>query len=208
MQSTEAEQAPALPAAFFNAVRLAPFGGHLVQSQVDGINYLLSAWVHQGDGDDAKFAYVLATVYHETNRTMQPIREKGSKAYLSKYDTGKLAKALGNTPAPDGDGIIYAGRGYVQLTGRTNYARAGKALGLDLVRFPDLALEPETAAIIAVEGMVEGWFTGKKLADYIRPSSVDYVNARRIINGTDKAQEIAVYAANFAYALNAEKDAA
>jgi hypothetical protein len=201
MSSTEAHSAPALSAGFFNAIRSAPFGGRLTQRQVDGVNHLAAAWERNGDGDAAKFAYVLATAFHETAATMQPVRERGSKAYLAKYDTGKLAHELGNTPAADGDGQLYAGRGFVQLTGRANYERAGKVLGFDLIKTPDLALDPEIAALIAILGMMHGWFTGKKLGDYIRPGSVDFVNARRIINGTDKAQQIAVYAANFQHAL-------
>ena len=46
-----------------------------------------------------------------------------------------------------------------------------------------------------------GDFTGKKLSDYIKPGSVDYVNARRIVNGTDCAEQIADYASKYEDAL-------
>jgi predicted chitinase len=131
---------------------------------------------------------------------MQPITEYGGKSYFGKYDTGPLAKALGNTPEADGDGYLYRGRGYVQITGRANYAKAGVALGLDLVRNPDLALQPTVAAQILVRGCSEGWFTGKKLADYL-PG--DYVEARRVVNGKDRADLIAGYARNYEAALAA-----
>jgi hypothetical protein len=60
----------------------------------------------------------------------------------------QIGRNLGNTQADDG--YKYRGRGYVQLTGRTAYKRAGGALGLDLENNPDLALDPENAKKIAV----------------------------------------------------------
>ena len=171
------------------------FGGALTQKQVDGIEALLAATeglpiTHR--------AYDLATAKHETADTMQPVTEYGGKRYFDKYDTGKLAKALGNTPEADGDGFKYRGRGYVQITGRANYAKAGDWLKLDLLGNPDLALQPTIAAQILVRGCSMGWFTGKKLSDYL-PG--DYVNARRVVNGTDRAAIIAGYAKNFEAAL-------
>ncbi|PBB75217.1 hypothetical protein CK227_10520 [Mesorhizobium sp. WSM4308] len=141
-------------------------------------------------------AYVLATAYHETAHTVKPIYERGAKAYFNKYKPGtKIGKALGNSVK--GDGYLFRGRGYVQLTGRANYARAGKELAIDLLRQPDLALLSANAAQIIVLGMVEGWFTGKKLSDYINSAKSDFANARRVINGTDKADLIAGYAKQY-----------
>ena len=85
-------------------------------------------------------AYLLATAYHETAFTMQPIVEFGGRKYFDKYDTGRLAEALGNTPQADGDGFFFRGRGYVQITGRANYEKAGRKLKFDLVNKPDLLL--------------------------------------------------------------------
>jgi putative chitinase len=96
---------------------------------------------------------------------------------------------------------LYYGRGYVQLTWLSNYRAAGRKLGLDLVGNPALALEPGPAAQILVRGMVEGWFTGKKLSAYFTPMAADPTNARRIINGTDKAALIAGYHGKFLFAL-------
>jgi len=171
------------------------FGGSLSQSQVNGIEALIAATdalpiTHR--------AYILATAKHETGDTMQPITEYGGRKYFDKYDTGKLAKALGNTPGADGDGFLYRGRGYVQITGRANYAKAGGWLKLDLIAEPDLALQPTVAAQIIVRGCSAGWFTGKKLSDYL-PG--DYVNARRVVNGVDDAKLIAGYAVEFERAL-------
>ena len=71
------------------------------------------------------------------------------------------------------------------------------------MKTPALAMRPDVAAAILFYGMVEGWFTGKKLADYFGPGRNDPVGARRIINGTDKAATIAGYHATFVDALTA-----
>ncbi len=143
-------------------------------------------------------AYTLATTYHETGRTMQPIEEWG-KGEGRPY----------GEPHPQ-TGQTYYGRGYVQLTWIENYMKAMETVfnrnwqkgKVDFVNQPDLAMNPFYAAQIAVSGMMHGWFTGKKLSDYIlADGSYDYVNARRIINGTDKAQTIAAYALEFETAL-------
>jgi putative chitinase len=193
-------------AAFFASVRAKPFGGSLSQAQVEGMDAILSAASAYGVKDVRHLAYALATAYHETARTMQPIKEYGGTAYFTRmYDVKgerpELARKMGNTVP--GDGPRYCGRGYVQLTWRVNYERAGKEIGADLVASPDLAMTPENAARIMFAGMEEGWFTGKKLADYFSASKDDPVQARRIINGTDKASTIAGYHASFLAALNA-----
>lgn len=185
--------------AFYGKVR-PMFGGSLTQKQVDGIEALLATTANL---PQSHRAYLLATAKHETDDTMQPIVEYGGRKYFDKYDTGRLAKALGNTPQADGDGYVYRGRGYVQITGRANYAKAGLALGLDLTRNPDMALQPTVAAQILVRGCAEGWFTGKKLADYL-PG--DYRSARRVVNGLDDADLIASYAEKFEAALDEAED--
>ena len=184
--------------AFYKALR--KIMGPLDQTQVDSINSLLSAAAHWPVG---WLAYALATAFHESR--LRPIKEMGSDQYLSKYDTGRLAKVLGNTPQADGDGIRYAGRGFVQITGRTNYRNAGKHLGIDLLADPDKALDPGIATRILVWGMETGAFTGKSLSDYVsqRGTHSEFVNARRIINGTDRASLIAGYAVKFQDALEA-----
>ena len=115
-------------------------------------------------------AYVLATVEHETARTFTPLIEYGGSK--TRY-------------AP------YWGRGYVQLTWRSNYQKYGQILGVDLVGKPELAKDPNIALFILVHGFKTGAFTGKKLTDYVNTSKRDFVGARRCINGTDKAQHIA-----------------
>src|SRR5690606_23522492 len=102
--------------------------------------------------------------------------------------------------------------GYVQLTWEHNYEKASrelcdKALSLvcvDFVANPKLLLEPEYAAPILIAGMAEGWFTGKKLSDYITLQKSDFKNARRIVNKMDRAELIAGYARDYDKALLAE----
>lgn len=188
-------------AKFFKGIRNQPFPGKLTQEQVNGVTTLLDLWDARGLKDLRWLAYMLATVFWECDRTMQPITEKGARAYFNKYEPGtKIGKNLGNTKP--GDGYRFRGRGYVQLTGRTNYERMGKILGIDLAGNPDLALEPAIAANILFEGMTTGKsfrgdFTGKSLEDYFTATKADWINARRIINGTDKAVEIAGIAKQF-----------
>lgn len=145
-----------------------------------------------------QIAYCLATFKWETAHTLRPIDEFGSDERFEKLygpDT-RIGKTLGNTKR--GDGAKYHGRGYVQLTGRANYDRAGKFLGIDLVNKPEDAKKPEVAYAIAMQGMKQGWFTGKKLDNYFKPGQLpSYEEARRIINGQDKAQTIADIARRF-----------
>nr|OAP96441.1 hypothetical protein A4U53_38195 [Rhizobium leguminosarum] len=86
------------------------------------------------------------------------------------------------------------GRGYAQLTHENNYRTVSIKLGIDLVSFPAKALIPEIAAKVLVMGLKEGWFTGKKLSDYINLGTTNFIGARHVINGTDHAGKIAKYA--------------
>jgi len=89
----------------------------------------------------------------------------------------------------------------VQLTWKFNYEKMGKLLGMDLVHFPEAAMIPGTAWSIAELGMAKGLFTGKKLPDYINETAHDFYNARKIINGLDRAGIINGYATGFREAL-------
>jgi putative chitinase len=190
---------------FFNGIRQQPFDGKLTSGQVSGTSAILDEWERRKLTDLRWLADMLATAKWETDHTMQPIRERGGVAYLTKnYDPlgarPALAKRNGNTTP--GDGVKYCGRGYVQLTWKGNYmtmTRLLKAAGInvDLVTEPDLAMRPDVAAFILFEGMTRGTFTGKKLSDYFNKDKTDWLNARRIINGTDKAAQIADIAKSF-----------
>ena len=164
--------------------------GPLKQSQVDGINAVLAA---MASAPLAWTAYALATAWHETRATMQPVREA--------YWLGEEWRRTHLLYWP------WYGRGYVQLTWEANYARADEELELGgaLIHDPDLAMRCDIAAKILRRGMVEGWFTGVKFASVLPGSGVatrrQYMDARTIINGRDKADLIEDYAQHFERAL-------
>lgn len=141
--------------------------------------------------DESKIAYILATCYHETGFDFIPKREYGTAAYFIKryWENTKVRKWLGND-SPE-EAVKYCGRGLIQITGEINYLKFG------IADTPERALQTETAIHIAVDGMIIGAFTGKKLSDYINNKVIDYVGARKIINGSDKADTIANYARKF-----------
>jgi hypothetical protein len=183
---------------FFDSIRHYLAGGSLVQGQVDGCNVLLDWFDDENPPipdrhhlDDRMLAYCLATAWHETAFTMQPIEE---------YGKGK-GKEYGTPAGPYAQ--VYYGRGYVQLTWYDNYKRQDEKLGLrhELERQPDLALDPQIATQILLLGMADGDFTGKRLGNYFTDDLTDFYNARRIVNGTDKAADIAAYAEKFHNAI-------
>jgi putative chitinase len=191
---------------FFQRIRQTLFEGSLQPKQVKGLTVILNRWdqEHSAAGDRRQLAYILATAFHETAATMQPIRERGGKSYLqANYDIAgdNPARARANGNTEPGDGARYAGRGYVQLTWKNNYRRVGDLIGVDLVSSPDHALEPENAATILILGMEEGWFTGRRLVDYFTGTRAEWMQARRIVNGLDQAGLIAGYGRRFFAAM-------
>jgi len=192
----------------FDYVRHNLFGGSLNAGQVEGIEAILDYWEdHHASKDDRWLAYMLGTAFHETAFKMQPIHEYGGATYFNqRYSpppTGrfpKIAKALGNTKQDDGN--RFHGRGFVQLTGRNNYKFWGTELGIDLLGNPDLCLDAAVATKILIEGSIRGTFTGRKLGDYFSATKDDWINARRVINGLDKAPNIRAHAKAFYAAIS------
>jgi putative chitinase len=141
------------------------------------------------------WAYLMATVRHETAATFLPIMERGGQDYFVRryWDNKKVAKALGNLSQQDA--IMYAGRGYVQITGRDNYTRIGKRLGVDLVASPEAAQGPTVALAILVQGSLHGWFTGLGLLriDTQQNQPLAVRSYRKVINGMDKEELIYGY---------------
>lgn len=207
------------------------FGASLSQSQVAGMEVILDAG--QAAGLPLKhLAYALATGYHETGSKMQPVNESlhyTSAARIREVWPKRFASAaaaipyvrnpqglanrvyadrMGNGPEASGDGWRYRGRALPQLTGKENYAKASKLVGVDLVAYPDAANDTDISAHVLIEGMRTGLFTARKLADFdasspADPAGYDYVAARAIINDDVRANGklIAGYAKAFETAL-------
>ena len=186
---------------FFQEINRSLFRGKLNDRQREGILYKLAAFDKYGVTDDRWRAYMLATSYHETAHTMQPIEEWG-KGRGKSY--GRKIKQNGQIYTwPD---QIYYGRGDVQLTWYENYEQMGKIMGIPLLEKPDLALDPDISAQILVEGMIlgksrRGDFTGYSLENFFNPQRDDPFGARTIINGLDSAHTIAGYHHKFLEAI-------
>jgi putative chitinase len=185
---------------FFDTVRTNLFGGTLTQSQVDGMNYLLIVWeVHfeksnPRDGTNW-LSYCLATFFHETAKTMQPIEEYGKGS----------GKSYGQPAGPYNQ--CYYGRGHVQLTWEDNYKKGQNYLKsrykviCNIYKDASEMLKDEVSALVSYDGMIYGWFTGVGLPKYFNSTTEDPVNARKIVNGLDKADTIAGYYTKFKSAL-------
>ena len=194
---------------FYGGVRQNPFSGRLRSGQVAGLAAVLDAWeAREPVEGPAALAYVLATAFHETASTMQPVRETLAKSdqlavmrLESAYSAGRLRTVKTPYWRYDADGRTWLGRGLVQLTHRRNYQKMSALTGIDLVTAPHRAMEMDVAVKILIEGMRAGSFTGRKLGDYFGPGKSDWVGARKIINGNDRAAQVAGYAKAFAAAL-------
>jgi hypothetical protein len=170
-----------------------------------GLTHLLNAIIVDTEVTNIAWAaYMLATVKLECGNTWRAIEEYGKGAG---HDYGKAVSIADPTDATGKKKIsnTYYGRGFVQLTWETNYQKMDTALGLSgkesLHVYPANALDSTIAYKIMSYGMRNGSFTGKKLSDYITSNATDYKNARRIINGQDKADLIKGYAEDFEFIL-------
>ncbi|MGO7115562.1 hypothetical protein ACCS79_03520 [Rhizobium johnstonii] len=214
-------------AKFYDIVRETVFGGSLTKAQVDGINALLSSCDDLGVSDSRHRAYILATPMIETGGSFEPVVESLSysvSALTAKFGNristaqanqfGRTAqhpadqvaigniiyggnwglKNLGNTKL--GDGYKFRGRGLVQTTGRRLYELFGYADN------PDAVCDVKVSAAIMVRGMRDGIFTGKRLSDYLGKTT-DWAGARRTVNGTDRAADVARFAQAYHQALEA-----
>lgn len=195
---------------FFDLVRTKLFGGRLTSGQVEGLTAILDGWsARAAQGGSDPLAYVLATAFHETAATMQPVRETlaaSDRTAIARLEQAFAAGKLGSvrTPywRPDENGRSWLGRGLVQLTHRRNYEAMSELTGIDLVTDPGRAMEMPVSVAILIEGMRRGSFTGHKLGDYFGPGRSDWTGARKIINGNDRAELVARHARTFAEALD------
>lgn len=185
------------PKVFFDAVRHTLFSDTLSQGQVNGMNAILDGWEVNAEFTDIRWlAYMLATTKWETAHTMQPIEEYG---HGHGHSYGEPDPVTGKT---------YYGRGFVQLTWKSNYQKLARVTGIDLVNFPEYALQLPVATQILFDGMRDGLFTGVGLGRYFNEATDDPYNARKIINGLDKADTIKTIHGFFLEALKAATVAA
>lgn len=147
--------------------------GSLSDEQKESIRLIVQSFDKYGDKDLNKLIYILATAEHESSLVSKEEHRTYSARQEAYWYTG------------------YYGRGFVQLTHKKNYLKMSEFLGVDLVTYPSLALAPNNAAKILVYGMMEGRFTRKPLGKYINAEKVDFFNARRTVNGIDRAKRIA-----------------
>jgi putative chitinase len=193
-------------APFYAAVRASLFAGKLTQMQVEGMEAILNAWDKTGKTDHRWLAYIFATAHHETGARFAPVEEnlnysakRLTQVWPSRFPSIAAATPYANNPqklankvyggrmgnvAPD-DGWRYRGRGFVQITGRDNYAKYG------LADNPDAASQNAAAAHIIVDGMINGRFTGLLLRAFFDHDSDNPVGARKIINPDANGAKIA-----------------
>jgi predicted chitinase len=179
---------------FFDEIKASLFEHGITQVQVDSINAIFASCAKHGITMPEQIAYVFATAYHEAR--LKPIEEVGKGAGHDYGKHLKMSRAPYTTPNQ-----LYYGRGFCQITWYENYETFGKLLGVDLLNHPELAMSPQYASEIIVMGMQKGMFTGKMLVTYFNSQIKDPINARKIINGMDKAQLIAGYYGIFLHAL-------
>lgn len=173
---------------------------------VEGINDYYDSR-HQ-DANLFELAYMFATARHEawhflSAEYFSTKPEIGNISYFDKYDPVRAPtqnlrnRAINMENTVEGDGYTYRGRGLVHLTFKKNYRKAKEYFNVDFVNQPDKAAEFQYSIPIMIWGMKSGIFTGIKLSEYINSSEIDYVGARKVINGTDQASLVASYARKF-----------
>lgn len=189
------------PRKFFDSVKAGILGPSLDDNEVSGCNAIMEAFEGFPVAD---VSYALGTAFLETGGAMQPIKEWGGPKYFHKmYDINGArpakARELGNIHP--GDGVLFCGRGYPQVTGRKNYTLAEKVFGIPFSTDPDQMLKSGPAAKVMAHFMRHGLFTGRKLADTLPrsgPATLGQFTATRpVINGRDRAADVARFAMSF-----------
>lgn len=199
---------------FFNDAR-GIIGGKLKQKQVDTINAIVAS-ADNRNVSNAWLAYILATAQGESgmdyskrenmNYSAERISEVFKRLHGREQELARkpmalanaaYANMLGNGDESSGDGWRYRGGGLVQLTGKSNYAK----LSLDAA--PERAATLEYGVPALFDGMIYGMYTGESLSDHTGNGGVDFVQARRVVNGTFEAAKYAAWAERWLDALRA-----
>jgi putative chitinase len=158
--------------------------------QIKTLDRIFDYWEqNHREKDDRMLAYILSTIDYESAGSLMPLEEFGKGAG---QEWGQV----------DEKGNAYYGRGFLQITRKEAYEKISSEVGIDLVSNPNLALDLDVSIKIAVEGMLDGWFTGKSLANYFNKTTEDWVGARKIVNGLNKSVIIAAHARQFYSAIS------
>lgn len=170
--------------------------GNLTDKQCKRLGIILHYCKKYKITDARKVAYIIITAWYESAKLQEMKERRASKT------KNPALYLLQNRYWYTG----YWGRGFVQVTWEENYRKIGELLKIDLVRNPSLMLDNHIAAEALVLGMKLGTYTGRKLCDYFNESRTDWVNARRIVNGLDRAKELAAQAESLHKALTSADD--
>lgn len=166
------------------------------QEQVSNIKTILKTIDEHGITDNNQVAYILGTCWHEC--FFKCIKEIPSKK------VGSQIWRWQQRYFPQG----WYGRGFSQLTWKKNYLKFSPVVGIDLVKNPDAVLDAKVGAKILVFGMMNGSFvalglySNTKLSKYFAEGGEpDWIGARKIVNGTFKADEVAIKSGHILYAM-------
>lgn len=195
---------------FYDNVR--PALGALTMANVQGFELFLDHAIKMGSHIPIhldSLAYILATVWWETGKTMQPVREAFWVSHTFEGAEAWRRKHLRYYP--------FYGRSYPQFTWEVNYKKAsdtwnntyrGNDAEMDFVKDPDAIMDPTYGVPLTFSAMEEGWFTGRSLEDYLdhidESDSADFKEfraSRRVVNGQDRASNIANLALIFEHSL-------
>lgn len=204
-----------LPTLFGGLVHL--FGHEPTNDQKFGISDIYNAFNAYGDDDPRKFAYMLATAYHETATTMLPVIEtRRANEKTNPTVEQAIARLESSWGKPrfrrmvskpywrkDAQGLSWLGRGYPQVTTKANYQKAEAWMKVPFTKNPDLMLEPQYAAPVMVRFMMVGGFTGRMLGEFLTAQETNWEEARRTVNGKESAAKIATYAKQILPAVTA-----
>jgi len=133
----------------------------------------------QGLDKPHRLAHYISQLAHESGAFRYDKEVWGPTAAQSRYDT---RVDLGNSPAVDGDGKLYAGRGPIQITGKSNYGQFRDWCRKQGMSCPDFVLSPEAVNTDPWEGLVPIWYwSTRNLNRYADTNDIEQITKK--ING-------------------------